>query len=226
MGQRARVSRERRSSRTSSSTWIANSRTVRSASSRWATLIRLPDPGSLPQGDNPGSDAACHVPPVGAALRTRTDADYQLGGNRSVPPYVGIVVRDRQAPPTGDRYDVCYVNGFQTQASEKRIWRHHSRLVLKRHGRPVADQTWGELLLDLGTADKRRRLASIVGRWTRDCALHGFEAVEYDNLDTFTGSSGLVKRPMRSPVPARDGWGRRRRSERPSAFAEHARVAA
>ena len=50
-------------------------------------------------------------------LPVGTRADYQLGGPRSVPDDVGIVVRDRRAPAAG-RYDVCYVNGFQTQPGE------------------------------------------------------------------------------------------------------------
>ena len=34
---------------------------------------------------------------------------------------VGIVVRDRTAYPLPGRYNVCYVNGFQTQADERRV---------------------------------------------------------------------------------------------------------
>ena len=39
-----------------------------------------------------------------------------------VPPQVGIVVRDRKARPAPGRYNVCYVNGFQTQPDERRFW--------------------------------------------------------------------------------------------------------
>ncbi len=127
------------------------------------------------------------LPPTG------TDWDYQLGGNRPVPDRVGVVVRDRRAAPLGgDVYDVCYVNGLQTQPDEKRFWRDHWRLVLKRHGRPVVDGAWGEWLLDLRTAAKRRALARIVGGWTDGCADDGFLAVEFDNLDSFTRSHGLL----------------------------------
>jgi hypothetical protein len=52
-------------------------------------------------------------------LPVGTDVDYQLGGVRPVPTHVGIVVRDRKAPPIPSRYNVCYVNGFQTQADER-----------------------------------------------------------------------------------------------------------
>jgi hypothetical protein len=68
------------------------------------------------------------------------------------------------------------------------------RLVLHRHGRPVVDGAWGEWLLDLRTPAKRKRLARIVGRWTAACARDGFDAVEFDNLDSFTRSHGLLTR--------------------------------
>jgi hypothetical protein len=124
-----------------------------------------------------------------------TDVDYQLGGAARVPAHVGIVARDRTERPARGRYNVCYVNGFQTQANEKRFWRHHSHLLLRDgRGRPVVDEAWGEWLLDVRTAAKRQRLAAIIGRWTRGCARHGFDAVEYDNLDSFTRSHHLLRR--------------------------------
>jgi len=127
-------------------------------------------------------------------LPVRTHVDYQLGGVRAVPASVGIVVRDRTARPASGRYNVCYVNGFQTQPDERRFWQHRPRLVLRKHGRPVVDSAWGEWLLDLRTPWKRSRLAAIVGRWTRGCAAGGFDAVEFDNLDSFTRSRGLLTR--------------------------------
>ncbi len=123
-----------------------------------------------------------------------TDVDYQLGGLKRMPAHVGIIVRDRKAAPHAGRYNVCYVNGFQTQPDEKRFWRNHWRLVLKREGRPVVDSAWGEWLLDIRTADKRRALARIVGGWTEQCAADGFHAVEYDNLDSFSRSHRLITR--------------------------------
>ena len=130
-----------------------------------------------------------------APLPGDTDVDYQLGGAAQRPARVGIVVRDRLARPAG-RYDICYVNGFQTQPNERGFWRrHHWNLVLKdRRGRAVVDEAWGEWLLDVRTTAKRRSLAVIVGRWTRRCARDGYEAVEFDNLDSSTRSRGLVRR--------------------------------
>ncbi|MDN4174335.1 endo alpha-1,4 polygalactosaminidase [Nocardioides sp. SOB77] len=137
------------------------------------------------------------VAPAAAAdvepLPVGTHADYQLGGVRPVPSTVGIVVRDRRAEPAG-RYDVCYVNAFQTQPDERRSWRGRMHLVLRDEGRPVRDEAWGEWLLDLRTPAKRRALARIVGRWVDGCAAAGYEAVEYDNLDSFTRSHGLLTR--------------------------------
>ena len=103
--------------------------------------------------------------------------------------------RDREDEPLYDAYNVCYVNAFQTQTDEKAFWRRnpdHWALVLKKHGRPVIDGVWGEWLLDTRTAEKRHALARIVGRWVDGCADDGFDAVEYDNLDSWGRSRHLV----------------------------------
>jgi hypothetical protein len=126
------------------------------------------------------------LPPSG------TDWDYQLGASRPVPDHVGIVERDRRATPLAGKYDICYVNGFQTQADEKAFWHRHWSLVLKRDGTPVVDSVWGEWLLDIRTAGQRSALAAIMGRWTDRCAKDGYQAVEYDNLDSFSRSHGLI----------------------------------
>ncbi len=129
------------------------------------------------------------------ALPTGTDVDYQLGGASPAPAHVGIVVRDREEKPQGARFNVCYVNGFQTQEHEKAFWLKRPNLVLRdRMGELVVDEAWGEFLLDLRTRAKRAKIAKIVTRWTKGCAKHGFDAVEYDNLDSFTRSHGLLKR--------------------------------
>lgn len=143
------------------------------------------------------------VPVGGAAayadvkpLPRGTDVDYQLGGKDSVPSRVGIVARDRTESPARGKYNICYVNGFQTQPNEKRFWqrRGHSDLILKRNGRAVVDEAWGEFLLDIRTPAKRKRLATIMGRWISGCAEHGFQAVEFDNLDSYTRSKDLLDR--------------------------------
>lgn len=134
------------------------------------------------------------MPVVLTALPTGTDVDYQLGGSADVPDHVGIVVRDRTARPLAGKYNVCYVNGFQTQPGQRAFWRRHWRLVLQDGGKPVTDEAWGEWLLDVRTPAKRKALARIVGGWAQGCADDGFDAVEYDNLDSFTRSHHLVSR--------------------------------
>ncbi|MEO6510603.1 MAG: endo alpha-1,4 polygalactosaminidase [Nocardioides sp.] len=120
------------------------------------------------------------------------DVDYQLGGAAAVPDHVGVVVRDRTDDPLPGKVNVCYVNGFQTQPDAKRFWLDHRGLLLKQDGKAVVDEQWGEWLLDIRTPAKRERLARIVGRWVDGCADDGFVAVEYDNLDSFTRSHGLI----------------------------------
>ncbi len=156
---------------------------------RWVTAVAVAVAAS-------GAFAGPVAAEPGPLFDPVVDVDYQLGGVwDGVPDRVGIVVRDRKAAPLAQRYNVCYVNGFQTQPDERRFWReHHWRLVLKDHGRPVVDSAWGEWLLDIRTTGKRRALGRIIGRWTERCADDGFDAVEYDNLDSFSRSHRLLKR--------------------------------
>ncbi|WP_232679813.1 endo alpha-1,4 polygalactosaminidase [Nocardioides sp. R-C-SC26] len=143
---------------------------------------------------SPSSSAALGVP-APAPWPAGADVDYQLGGSASRPGHVGVIARDRTARPVEGRYNVCYVNGFQTQPNEKRLWRtQYWDLVLKRAGRPVVDEAWGEWLLDIRTPAKRAALAEVMGRWAGGCARRGFDAVEFDNLDAYTRSGGLLTR--------------------------------
>jgi hypothetical protein len=148
--------------------------------------------------------AGAAAPAVGAVkpLPIDTDVDYQLGGATSVPANVGIVIRDRKAPPLAGRYNVCYVNAFQTQPDERRFWRARWGLVLKRDGRAVVDSTWGEWLLDTRTQAKRAAIGRIVGRWIDGCRAAGYDAVELDNLDSWSRSHGLL-RPRHNKALAR-----------------------
>ena len=116
--------------------------------------------------------------------------DYQLGGPYDPGPGVRTVVRDRTAPPAGLGYDVCYVNGFQTQPAESAAFaRDHPELLLQSVDGPQADPGWpDEYLFDTSTAQKRSALAAVVGPWIEGCASSGFDAVEIDNLDSHTRS--------------------------------------
>lgn len=122
--------------------------------------------------------------------------DYQLGGAYPPPAGTELVVRDSTAEAAPGLYNVCYVNGFQTQPDERAQWLEHRRdLVLSdADGRPLVDPNWpDELILDTSTAANRERLAEIVGQTVRGCARKGFDAVEIDNLDTFTRSAGALR---------------------------------
>lgn len=121
------------------------------------------------------------------------DVDYQLGGG--YPTDAGIVVRDRTDQPAG-AYDVCYINAFQTQPGALGWWkRRHPDLLLRHHGRLLADPGWpDEVLLDTRSRATRAGIARVLDRWVAGCARDGFEAVEPDNLDSYTRSRGLVER--------------------------------
>jgi hypothetical protein len=131
---------------------------------------------------------ALALPPPNGGL------DYQLGGAYTPPAGVTVVSRDRLASPAPGLYNVCYVNGFQTQPGEEAFWlEDHPDLVLRdAAGDPVIDPDWDEMLLDVSTPEKRTRLAAIVGGWVEGCASAGFDAVEIDNLDTYSRSGGLI----------------------------------
>jgi hypothetical protein len=127
------------------------------------------------------------LPPANATF------DYQLVGAYAPAADVRIVDRDRTASPAPGAYGVCYVNAFQTQPAELARWRRlHPELLLRRHGRPVVDEDWGERLLDTSTAAKRRGLLRVVGAWIDGCARSGFKAVEPDNLDSYSRSKGAL----------------------------------
>ncbi|WP_298255185.1 endo alpha-1,4 polygalactosaminidase [uncultured Arthrobacter sp.] len=127
--------------------------------------------------------------PAGARL------DYQLGGAYEPATGVQVVVRDVSDPPAADLYSVCYLNGFQTQPEESASWGADG-LVLLVDGVPLADPEWpDEFLLDTSTADQRTAIAERIGVGLQECADKGYEAVELDNLDSYTRSDGLLTLP-------------------------------
>ncbi|MEV7692809.1 endo alpha-1,4 polygalactosaminidase [Microbacterium sp. NPDC089189] len=135
----------------------------------------------------PGDQATASIslPPAGAA------PDYQLGGAYDPDPRVGIVARDRTAEPAPDVYSICYLNGFQTQPGERGDW--PDDLVLRVDGEDVIDPDWpDEALLDTRGAQNRAAIAERITGFIEDCAAAGFDAVEFDNLDTDTRSSGML----------------------------------
>lgn len=141
--------------------------------------------------DSPDEVAPKVVPPTANAT-----FDYQIGGPYTPPAGVEAVSRDRGARPADGLYNVCYVNAFQTQPDALGRWEENDPDLLLRgaDGDLVEDEAWGEALLDTSTADKRTRLAKIVGEWIDGCAESGFQAVEPDNLDSYERSDGLLTR--------------------------------
>ena len=135
-----------------------------------------------------GSSGALVLPPANGKL------DYQLGGAYAPPAGVTIVSRDRNAAPAAGVYSICYVNGFQIQPDEAATWQAANPDLILRDGggNPVIDTAWNEMLIDVSTAAKRTRVAAIVGGWITGCKTAGFQAVEIDNLDSYSRSGGRL----------------------------------
>ena len=132
---------------------------------------------------------AVELPPAGGQY------DSQLGGAYPPPDGTAIVSRDRTDPPALGLYNICYVNAFQTQPSETAWWQdqHHDLLLRRADGTLVEDPNWpGEIILDTSTSSKRTALAEIVADWIAGCAKAGYQAIEADNLDTFSRSDDLL----------------------------------
>ncbi len=149
-------------------------------------------PGPSATTARPSSSAgtgAHPAPPPNAGF------DYQIGGAYPPPSGVGVISRDRSDRPVAGKYNICYLNGFQAQTEETGWWqRTHNDLLLKGGGGGayVMDTGWDEALLDISTPAKRTALAAIVNGWIDGCATAGYQAVEIDNLDSWTRSNGLL----------------------------------
>lgn len=128
------------------------------------------------------------LPPAGGQY------DSQLGGAYPPPAGTEIVSRDRADPIAPGLYNICYVNAFQTQPQETDWWlANHPDLLLRDGDKLIEDPNWpGEIFLDVSTAEKRDALATIVGEWIDQCAKDGYDAIEADNLDTYSRSYDLL----------------------------------
>jgi hypothetical protein len=128
-----------------------------------------------------------------AAPPANVGFDYQLSEAYPVPAGVRVVSRDYSATPAPGIYTMCYVNAYQSQPEEEDWWkRNHDDLLLRNNGRYVIDENWNEIVFDISTEAKRTRLAAIVVTWMKVCARKGFQAVEPDNLDSWTRSEGRL----------------------------------
>ncbi|WFR67371.1 endo alpha-1,4 polygalactosaminidase [Curtobacterium flaccumfaciens] len=144
--------------------------------------------------------AACATDDTGSSysdLPTSGLPDYQLGGAYTPPDAVTIVERDSTAEPADGTYGICYVNGFQTQPGDADAWLadHPSAVLRDDDGEPVSDPGWpDEMLLDTTTGAKRAEIVRVLTKSIARCADHGFDAVEFDNLDSWTRSHGALTR--------------------------------
>jgi len=144
-----------------------------------ATLAGCAATESTPDANAPA------LPPAGGAL------DYQLGGAYDPPAGVQIVARDRAASPADGLYNICYVNAFQTQPGELDRW-PDALLLHEDKDTLVHDPDWpDEVILD---TRQSASIADVVVPWIRGCADDGFDAVEFDNLDTYTRTGGALTR--------------------------------
>ena len=116
-------------------------------------------------------------------------ADYQLGGGYPPPEGVTVVVRDSTDSPAPGVFNICYVNGFQTQPGAD--WPRD--LLLRGPEGPLADPGWpDEFLLDISTEAARAGNLALLRPTLGACAERGFDAVEFDNLDSYSRSGGQL----------------------------------
>lgn len=141
-----------------------------------------------PSPTTDGGSTTFALPPANGGL------DYQLGGGYPPPSGVTIVSRDRTDSPASGLYNVCYVNGFQIQPGDESMWmtQHPTAVLRDSGGNPVIDADWNEILIDTSTAAKRAEVMAVIGPWIDGCAADGFDAVEIDNLDSYSRSGGLL----------------------------------
>lgn len=124
------------------------------------------------------------LPPTGAV------ADYQLGGGYAPESGVRIVSRDSSDVPAPGLYSICYVNGFQSQPGE--VW-PTELLVSTTSGALLTDPGWpDEHILNISTAPARAKLLRRMQPIIAGCARHGFDAIEFDNLDSYSRSAGAL----------------------------------
>ncbi|MFF4485304.1 endo alpha-1,4 polygalactosaminidase [Streptomyces sp. NPDC001544] len=141
--------------------------------------------GALRDGASSASSAA----PASAAKVTLPPKhvrwDYQIGGAYAPSAGVRVVSRDHGSEPAPGVYSICNINAFQVQQDERHDW-DTDLLLRDAEGHVVYDKDWGEAVLDIRTAAKRRRIAAKLDTWIDACAATGYKAVEPDNYDVFT----------------------------------------
>lgn len=138
----------------------------------------------------PVSESGVELPPTSGAF------DYQLGEPYEVDGSLDAVALDSSQTPPEGVYGICYVNGFQTQPGESAEWlsKRGDLLLRDASGAPVVDPDWpDEYILDPSTSEQREGILAVLEPFIRGCAAAGFDAVEIDNLDTFTRFDGAAE---------------------------------
>lgn len=128
----------------------------------------------------PNPAPAVRLPPSSGGF------DYQLGGAYEPADTAAVVVRDVTAEPLPGAYNICYVNGFQTQPGEAELWTEQRGELLLRDGDGalVIDPNWpDEYILDPSSESSRLAIFAILAPLISACAEKGFDAVDLDNLD-------------------------------------------
>jgi actin-like ATPase involved in cell morphogenesis len=155
-------------------------------------VSKIPNPTTEPPTPSPTRSATARSitrPPVNASF------DYQIGGAYPPQKSVEIVVRDRDDPPAPGKYNICYINAFQTQAEDEAFWTgSHADLLLKtKDGKYFSDPDYPrEYLLDISSKAQRTAVARILDDWIDDCAQKGYKALDPDNQDSWTRSKGQL----------------------------------
>ncbi|KAF8155012.1 glycoside hydrolase family 114 protein [Mycena galopus ATCC 62051] len=139
---------------------------------------------------SPFTKRAVTLPPLNGKF------DYQIGGPYTPAADVAVVTRDNSATPVSGKYNICYINAFQTQPDATAFWQSSANsglLLHKSDGSLFEDADWpGEYFLDTRTDSNRQAIATILNGWIDTCHSKGFDAIEPDNLDTFTRSTNLL----------------------------------
>jgi hypothetical protein len=162
--------------------------TLAASSSETEDTIEPPLQADAGEPEGEPTAAPWALPPGNAPF------DYQIGGAYEPPAGVLVVSRDREAPIAPGLYNICYVNGFQTQPQDNESWltEHPELLLQDGNGEPILDEDWGEYLFDISTPEKRTALLEIVTPWLEGCEAAGFDAIEIDNLDSYSRSDGAL----------------------------------
>ncbi|GAA2097237.1 endo alpha-1,4 polygalactosaminidase [Brevibacterium salitolerans] len=156
-------------------------------------------PSQTAASANTASVGTAPAPGAFALPPTTGVFDYQLGGAHPTADGrpLDVVVRDASAAPQPGAYSVCYVNAFQTQPDESAEWLARDEERLRRGsaplllrtpaGEPVRDPDWpDEYVLDPSAEEQRDGILEHLAPVITACADDGFDAVEFDNLDTWT----------------------------------------